>query len=158
MARGIVAPLNVLWTHYFIIGDEEKAESIWNTYLHDKPRLMFQRIVHAARTKKDEALVRKLIDHLKKSNVTDAAIGIAQSCLLDVTSNNNNPEQIIKVFESVIKETSIENLNRTAVMRVKNAYTQLGKPFNYEVPQRKRVGGKSSSSSTSSGEEHASRQ
>ncbi|KAJ8945403.1 hypothetical protein NQ314_009241 [Rhamnusium bicolor] len=41
--NGIVAPLNVLWTHYFINGNDEKAEQIWKDYLKDSPRIMFQK-------------------------------------------------------------------------------------------------------------------
>lgn len=134
--RGIIAPFNVLWTHYFITGDDAKAAEIWNKYLKNAPRIMFQRIVHAAREKNDEELITKLINHLKTSNVTEGAMGNAYSCLLDVIVTKNNPEEAMNTFETIVKEVGLHYINRTAILRVKEHYNNLGKPFNYEIPPK----------------------
>ncbi|EFA01919.1 leucine-rich PPR motif-containing protein, mitochondrial [Tribolium castaneum] len=149
--RGIVAPMNVLWTNYFIVGNEPKAEQIWNTYLKGAPRIMFQRIVHAARETQDENLIKKLIKHLKNSNVTEGAVGNAYSCLLDVLVAKNNTEEVVLAFELALKDAGLNHLNRTAILRVKEVYEKLGKPFDYAIPPKNpRI-----ATSTSSGEEDA---
>ncbi|XP_068906051.1 leucine-rich PPR motif-containing protein, mitochondrial [Tenebrio molitor] len=152
--RGIVAPLNVLWTNYFITGNDAKAEEIWDKYLKDAPRIMFQRIVHTARDTTDENLIKKLIEHLKTSNVTEGAVGNAYSCLLDVLVSKNNVEEIPTVFETAVKDAGITHVNRTAIVRVKEVYDKLGKPFNHPIPPKN---AKSMTSTTSSSEEDAKR-
>ncbi|KAJ8913044.1 hypothetical protein NQ315_002060 [Exocentrus adspersus] len=134
--KGVVAPLNVLWTHYFVNENTDKAEQIWNTYLKDSPRIMFQKIVQTARDKQDENLAKKLIQHLKISNVTEGAIGNAYSCLLDVLVGKEKIEEAVDTFESAIKDVNIETINRTAVLRIKEIYEKLEKPFNYPIPPR----------------------
>lgn len=110
--KGIVAPLNVLWTHYFVSGNSEKASQIWNNYLKDSPRIMFQRIVQTAREKQDEELTKKLIEHLKISNVTEGAIGNAYSCLLDVLHGKGRNDELVATFEGALKDVRIDSINR----------------------------------------------
>ncbi|KAF7282651.1 hypothetical protein GWI33_002190 [Rhynchophorus ferrugineus] len=134
--KGIVGPLNVLWTKYFISNDDKKAEEIWSQYLKDSPRIMFQKIVQTARETLDENLIQKLIEHLKISNVTEGATGNAFSCYLDVLIAKNKDEEVVKVFEKALTEISINNINRTAVLRTKEVFERLGKEFNYPIPQK----------------------
>ncbi|KAK9870349.1 hypothetical protein WA026_006434 [Henosepilachna vigintioctopunctata] len=145
--KGIIAPINVLWTHVFIKGNYEKAQQLWNEHLKSIPRIMFQRIVQAARDTNNENLVEKLIEHLKISNITEGALGNAYSCLLDVKISKGQTEDVVNLFESILKEVSIDYLNRTACLRVKNIYNQLGKQFNYKIPNKNNKNQSSSSSS-----------
>ncbi|CAH1960974.1 unnamed protein product [Acanthoscelides obtectus] len=134
--KNIIGPLNVLWTYCFIEGKDEKAEHIWNTYLKDSPRIMFQKIVHIARERQDENLAKKLIDHLKESKVTEGAIGNAYSCLLDVLVGKQKDEEVVHTFEQATKDVPINAINRTAVLRVKEIYERLGKPFTLAIPPK----------------------
>lgn len=134
--RGIVGPLNVLWTSYFINENHEKADKLWNEHLKDTPRIMFQKIVQTARDQQNETLAKKLIEHLKITKVSDGAIGNAYSCLLDVLFSKQNYEELIETFEKATKAVPVNCLNRTAIIRCKEAYEKLGKPFNYTVPPR----------------------
>ncbi|KAB0799524.1 hypothetical protein PPYR_07404 [Photinus pyralis] len=134
--RGIVAPLNVLWSYYFVEGHSEKAKTIWDTYLHNTPRLMFQRVIQKARERSDENIVRTLIDQLKGSVVTPGALGNAYSCLLDILVLKNKNEEVVETFDRIANEVQLEYINRTALNRVKNVYLQMNKPFNYEIPVR----------------------
>ncbi|KRT80285.1 hypothetical protein AMK59_7357 [Oryctes borbonicus] len=152
--RGIISPVNVLWAQYFIKGEDEKAEVLWKQYLQGAPRIMFQRVVQVARETKDEPLIRKLIAHLKTSNVTDGAIGNAYSCLLDVLVVKESNDEIVKTFEMAIKDIPIDTINRTAVLRVKEAYVKLNKPFDYKIPPKiNKPSGQLTSSSSSSAED-----
>ncbi|KAL3266917.1 hypothetical protein HHI36_011067 [Cryptolaemus montrouzieri] len=146
--KGIVAPANILWTHYFIEEKYNKAEEIWEQHLKSAPRIMFQRIVQVARDKKNENLIEKLIEHLKTSNITEGALGNAYSCLLDVKVSLQQIDDIVQTFEKVLTDVSIDHLNRTAVLRVKSAYDHLGKPFPYKIPKKLNKNQTSSSSSS----------
>ncbi|KAI4463370.1 hypothetical protein MML48_4g00006397 [Holotrichia oblita] len=155
--RGVISPINVLWAQYFVKGEHEKAEQIWQQYLQGAQRIMFQRVVQVARESKDETLIRKLIEHLKISNVTDGAIGNAYSCLLDVLVAKENNNELVQVFETAIKEIPIDTINRTAVLRVKEVYSRLGKPFDYKIPPKVNKPFAQKSSSSHSSEEEAKR-
>lgn len=97
---------------------------------------MFQRIVHAARESQDENLTKKLIKHLKNSHVTEGAIGNAYSCLLDVLVAKNKHEEVVMAFEAALKDAGLAHINRTAIIRVKEVYESLGKPFEYPIPPK----------------------
>lgn len=155
--RGVISPINVLWAQYFVKGEHEKAEQIWQQYLQGAPRIMFQRVVQVARENKDETLIRKLIEHLKISSVTDGAIGNAYSCLLDVLVAKDNNTELVQVFETAIKEIPIDTINRTAVIRVKEVYNRLGKPFDYKIPPKINKPFAQKSSSSHSSEEETKR-
>lgn len=153
--RNITGPINVLWCHHFINNNEAEAESIWNQHLSQCPRVMFQRIVSIARANKDLELVEKLVKHLKKGTVSEGALGNVYSCLLDVLVLREEYEKVISTFESVLKEVPITAVNRTAVVRVKEVYDKLEKPFNYRIPAKS--ASKSSGTSLSSSDEEENR-
>ncbi|KAL1506626.1 hypothetical protein ABEB36_005952 [Hypothenemus hampei] len=136
--KGVVGPLNVLWTKYFIDRETEKANKLWQDYLKDSPRIMFQKIIHTARELQDEDLIQRLTEHLKISNVTAGAVGNVYSCYLDVLVAKNKVEDVVETFENALKQVPIENINRTAVLRVKEIYEKLGKPFTYPIPSKNR--------------------
>ncbi|XP_044733810.1 leucine-rich PPR motif-containing protein, mitochondrial [Chrysoperla carnea] len=147
--RGIIAPANVLWMKYFISKNTEDANRIWEKYLKDSPRIMFQRIVQYARESKDDELARQLIQVLKSTKVTEGAFGNAYSCLLDVLVAKEEYEVGLKELQNAVNDVCLENINRTALTRLKQGLTQLGKPFPYEIPPKN---AKSSSSSSSDDE------
>lgn len=146
-SRGCAGPMNVLWTYHFINGNDAVAEKIWNEYVKDSPRIMFQRILQHARDANDEQLSQKLISHLKSSKVTEGALGNAYSCLLDILTAKAANERVVAEFEKAVKDVNINFINKTAVLRVQAAYEQLGRPFNYKVPTK---ADKQSSTSSSS--------
>ncbi|XP_060530325.1 leucine-rich PPR motif-containing protein, mitochondrial [Cylas formicarius] len=134
--KNLLGPLNILWNHYFIGKEADKANQIWNEYLVKAPKIMFQRIVKHAREHKDDDLIQKLINHLKIGQVTEGAMGNAYSCYLDILVAKGDAQEVKKVFEKALKEVKIESLNRTAVLRVKALYESLGEVFNYPIPSK----------------------
>lgn len=155
-ARGQLSPMNVLWMHHFITDNTESSKRIWDKYLVKSPRLMFQRVVHVAREKQDDAMIRKLVDLLKTTNLTVGAMGNAYSCLIDVYAAKDMFEEGNKVLESVVGELGVENINRTALIRLKEGLEKSGKTFTFDIPkktQKKEDSSSSSSSSSSSDDE-----
>uniref|UniRef100_A0AAR5PUS4 Pentacotripeptide-repeat region of PRORP domain-containing protein n=1 Tax=Dendroctonus ponderosae TaxID=77166 RepID=A0AAR5PUS4_DENPD len=134
--KGIVGPLNVLWTRLFISNNTEKVEQIWQGYLKDAPRLMFQKIIQTARELHDEDLINRLIQLLKVTKVTDGALGNAYSCYIDVLVSKGKHDDAVQLFEMAVSQVPIENINRTAIIRVKNIVEAQGKPFNYILPSK----------------------
>jgi hypothetical protein len=83
-ARGIMAPINVLWMHLFLKEEDAAAKKLWDEHIAHSPRIMFQHILNEARGKCDENIVRKLLDLLHGTAVSERARGTAYSCLVDV--------------------------------------------------------------------------
>ncbi|XP_044750099.1 leucine-rich PPR motif-containing protein, mitochondrial [Coccinella septempunctata] len=148
-AKGILAPVNILWTHYFTKGNYEKAKELWDNYLTGASRIMFQRVVQVARNTHNEEVVRNLIVHLKTSNITEGALGNVYSCLLDIKYAKGPANEVVETFEEALKDVSVDSMNRTAILRVKSCYDEIGKPFNHKVPPKNKNQNTSSSSSSS---------
>ena len=83
-ARGITAPINVLWMHLFLKEEDAAAKKLWDEHVARSPRIMFQYILNEARVKRDENIVRKLLDLLQGTAITERARGSAYSCLVDM--------------------------------------------------------------------------
>jgi leucine-rich PPR motif-containing protein len=155
--KGLLGPMNVLWMHHFINANNMDADRLWDKYLKDAPRLMFQRVVHLAREKQDSDLVERLIKLLKTAKVSEGALGNAYSCLLDIQSTKNDFEAAMKSLENAIKDVCLENINRTALLRIKEGVEKAGNVFPYVIHNAsnnsKNLQSSSSSSSSSSDEE-----
>jgi leucine-rich PPR motif-containing protein len=155
--KGLLGPMNVLWMHHFINNNTSDSDRLWNQYLAAAPRLMFQRVVHLAREKQDGDLVQRLINLLKTAKVSEGALGNAYSCLLDIQSAKNDYTSAMKTLDEAIKDVCLENINRTALVRVKDGIEAMGQKFPHNIPAKsgtnKNIDTSSSSSSSSSDEE-----
>lgn len=149
-AKGIIGPMNVLWVHHFIKENTDACNRIWDNHLASAPRLMFQRIVHLAREKQDEKLIQRLIELLKQTKVSEGAIGNAYSCLLDVYAIKEQYENGLVALDTAVKDVCLENINRTALVRIKAGLEKSGKHFPHIIPDRVLKQNEESSDSSSS--------
>ncbi|XP_052899073.1 leucine-rich PPR motif-containing protein, mitochondrial [Anopheles moucheti] len=133
---GLLAPVNALWIHYFIAGPTEKASSIWNRHLTNSSRIMFQKIIQQARDTKDDALCRRLIEHLRESNISEKGKGLIYSCMVDILVAKEKPEEALAALEDGLKVTCLENVNRTALKRLQEALAAKGKSFPHTIPAK----------------------
>lgn len=148
-ARGIKAPINVLWMHLFLKEDDAAAKNLWDEHIAHSPRIMFQHILDEAREKRDKNIVRKLLDLLQDTAVSERARGTAYSCLVDVLVNSDKCDDALMELKEAVKDVCLENMNRTSLLRLQNGLQKEGKTFPYEVPF---MNAKSSSSSSSDDE------
>lgn len=147
--------MNVLWMHHFVAKNMEESERIWKSHLSNAPRLMFQRVVTLAREKQDDDMIRNLISVLKQAKVSEGAVGNAYSCLLDIHTTRNEFDRALEALDEAIKDVCLENINRTALMRIKEGVEAAGKSFPHKIPKKKeksdnQTGYSSSSTSSSS--------
>lgn len=152
-ARGVLAPMNVLWMHHFVMNNVEASDKIWNSHIKESPRLMFQRVMHEARDKQDAKMVGRLIEVLRTTSLTKGAMGNAYSCLIDVHSSKEQFEEAYQVLVTAVAEVKeLECINRTALIRVKEGLEKMGskQKFEFEIPRKTRKDDSSSSSSSSS--------
>lgn len=158
--KNVLGPMNVVWAHYFIQGNNEVAEQIWTKYLQNEPRIMFQQVCKAAKDKQDLTLARKLVNKLKEAKISETALGIAYSCLLDVLVLKENFDESLKVVEEAHKHAGLDTINRTALQRVKTGVEKLGTPFVFTIPpkQKHRPDDTTSSSSGSSSDDEVEKQ
>ncbi|XP_017471472.1 PREDICTED: leucine-rich PPR motif-containing protein, mitochondrial isoform X2 [Rhagoletis zephyria] len=144
-----LGPVNVLWMHLLSQGNEAASKSIWNKYLSNAPRLMFQRVLQTAREQKDEKLAQTVISQLRESKISEGAIGNAYSCLIDIHTTNNNLNKALETLKTAIKDICLENINRTALLRLKTALQEQNRDFPYEIPEKKALKESSTSSQSS---------
>jgi hypothetical protein len=83
-ARGIKAPVNVLWMHLFVKGQDDEAKKLWDEHLAGSSRIMFQHILQEAKETRDENIPRRLITLLQSTALSEGVCGSAYSCLLDM--------------------------------------------------------------------------
>jgi hypothetical protein len=57
---GYVAPVNVLWTFFYIHGNHQRARELWEAHVRDCPQIMFQKICQTARYGEKENVTAKL--------------------------------------------------------------------------------------------------
>ncbi|XP_052871325.1 leucine-rich PPR motif-containing protein, mitochondrial-like, partial [Anopheles cruzii] len=129
----LLAPINALWIHYFIAGEMEKARAVWDQHLAPSSRIMFQKVIQVARDTKNDAMCRRLLDHLQGSKVSEKGKGLIYSCLIDTLVAKQQPEEALVALEAALKETCLENVNRTALRRLSDALAAKGTAFPYTI-------------------------
>ncbi|XP_050321595.1 leucine-rich PPR motif-containing protein, mitochondrial [Bactrocera neohumeralis] len=144
-----LGPVNVLWMHLLALGDETASKALWDKHLSNAPRLMFQRVLQTAREQKDEKLALTVINQLRDSKISEGAIGNAYSCLIDIHTTSKNLDKALDTLKTAIKDICLENINRTALLRLQTALQEQNKEFPYEIPEKKSQRDSSSSSQSS---------
>jgi len=134
---GYVAPVNVLWTYHFINGRHDLAEPLWNNYVRTCPQIMFQKVCQTARSTSNVDLAERLVVLLENAVVTNGARGIAYSCLLDVLTQNEDYTKGINSLEIGLNSgIKLDDMNRTALKRLKDGLEAQGDDFPYEIPKK----------------------
>ena len=133
-----VAPMNVLWTYHFINGNSEIAESIWQNYVKNSNQIMFQKVCQVARSTGNTNLAFDLVRQLAEADqVTSGARGIAYSCLLDcLCISKRHKEAFAALQEALEQKVTIEDINRTALLRLKQGLEEEGEVFPVRIPPK----------------------
>merc|ERR1719228_1477801 len=133
-----VAPMNVLWTYHFIHGNVDIASSIWQNYVRFSNQIMFQKVCQVARATGNIDLAFGLVKHLSEADqVTSGARGIAYSCLLDcLCASNEHQKGYTALKEALDKKVALEDINRTALVRLKQGLEEEGHVFPYAIPPK----------------------
>jgi len=134
---GYVAPVNVLWTYHFINGRHDLAQPLWDQYVRTCPQIMFQKVCQTARSTGNIDLAERLVNLLEDAVVTNGARGIAYSCLLDVLTRNKDFSKGLSCLNEGLKSgILLEDINRTALKRLKEGLEMMGEELPYPVPQK----------------------
>jgi len=133
-----VAPMNVLWTYHFIHGNMDIASSIWQNHVKSSNQIMFQKVCQVARATGNIDLAFGLVRHLAEADqVTSGARGIAYSCLLDcLCASNEHQKGWAALKEALEKKVALEDINRTALVRLKQGLEEEGQVFPYNIPPK----------------------
>lgn len=134
---GYVAPVNVLWTYHFINGRHDLAKPLWDRFVRTCPQIMFQKVCQTARSTANIDLAQRLVGLLENAVVTNGARGIAYSCLLDVlTQNKEYDKGLSALHEGLDSGIRLEDVNRTALKRLKDGLENQGDDFPFEIPHK----------------------
>lgn len=148
--RGVYSPINIVWMHHIEKGELDAADRIMKNYLSNSPRIMFGHTTKLARERNDENVAKNLLIALKDSKLSEKAWGTVHSCLIDVYCSQEKYDDALKAVDNAINDVSLENINRTALRRVKDGIEKGGKKFPYKIPENKNTNAADSSSSSSS--------
>lgn len=133
-------------------GKWEQADRIMKNYLANSPRIMFQNILTTARKRKDETIVLNVLKSLADSNskIAENHLGVIYSGLIDVYCLQEKYDEALNAVDRAIKDVCLENINRSALTKVKVGLEAAGKTFPHKIPDKKKVNAADSSSSSSS--------
>ncbi len=135
---GYIAPMNVLWTYHFINNNMALADTIWQQHVRSSNQIMFQKVCQVARSTGNLNLAFGLVNKLHEADqVTPGARGIAYSCLLDCLAADSAHKQGFEVLkEAIQKGIKLEDINRTALVRLKAGIEEIGEDFPYTIPPK----------------------
>lgn len=151
--KGILAPINIMWMCHIENGKLDQADRIMKNFLSDTPRIMFNHTLRVARERNDVTIVKNLLESLKGAKVTESALGTVHSCLIDVYCAQEMYNDALNAVDNAIKDVCLENINRTALGRVKDGLAAAGKNFPHTIPNKKKANAAESSSSSSSSDD-----
>jgi len=135
---GYIAPMNVLWTYHFINENGAVADTIWQQYVKSSNQIMFQKVCQVARSTGNLNLAFGLVAKLQDADqVTPGARGIAYSCLLDCLAAGHQHAQGYTVLKDALSRgIKLEDVNRTALVRLKSGLEEMGEQFPYTIPPK----------------------
>lgn len=113
--KGVYVPINVIWMNDIMNGKLDSADGIRKKYLNETPKIMFNHLLKVARDRKEKQIIKKLLVALKDSKVSEGGLGTIHSCIIDVYSAQEKYDDALRA----VKDVCLENLNRTALFRVK---------------------------------------
>uniref|UniRef100_T1HC17 PPR_long domain-containing protein n=1 Tax=Rhodnius prolixus TaxID=13249 RepID=T1HC17_RHOPR len=131
--RGLLEPSNVLWIHYTLTSNEEKAGEYWN-YLKPSERLMFKPIITRARSEHNDQMIANLLKQCQEAGVAPPALGLIHSTLMDILLIQGKENECEKALEEAVKVLGIENLTRRVLFKIKKTFELSGKEFKYTIP------------------------
>lgn len=88
------------------------------------------------------------MSQLRELKISEGAIGNAFSCLIDIQLTNGNIDKALDTLKTAVKDVCLENINRTALLRLRTALEEQNKEFPFAIPEKKNK--KDITSSTSS--------
>ncbi|QQP49661.1 Uncharacterized protein FKW44_010411 [Caligus rogercresseyi] len=98
---------------------------------------MFQKVCQPARSKSDVELASRLVELLVHAKVSPRAQGIAYSCLLDVYSQREEFSMGLNTLNASLDSgVRLEDINRTALLRLKIGLEKMGLGVPFSVPKK----------------------
>lgn len=133
-SKGVIGPINALWTFYLCEGDSESADKIWKKYLQKADIVFFQKVLESSRTNKNVKLLTKLIEDLKtNTNITKNTLANVYSHQLDIFLDSNSFNDACKVLDNVVNDgIPLNCINKRKLLRLKDAIEESGGTFKYE--------------------------
>ncbi|CAH2267569.1 jg11858 [Pararge aegeria aegeria] len=133
--KGHVLPANLLWLEYLLAGKDNEADSIWKACLQNANVIVFRRLLQESHTRRQPQMIEKIIEVLKTNKtISPASIGNAYSRLINLYLVDNKIDEAKEVLDRAVESgITNENLNVTALKRLKESWEATGKKFEYSV-------------------------
>lgn len=133
--KGYYVGIWAIWQIYFI---HKRAEShrLWQKHFHPDRHLRFHHILEAAvQVQRSPELIVDLLDVLNKSGISQKALGIVHSRLINIYCHTSEYDLTEAAVHRAAKEVGIRNVNASSLRAAKAALRSVGKTFPYEIPK-----------------------
>ncbi|XP_023244375.1 uncharacterized protein LOC111642278 [Centruroides sculpturatus] len=135
--EGFVIPKNMVWMHYFLKENYNKAEEILQSCPEMMEKLLFSNILDKVRDNEDETMGRKLVEVVKSTATSQMTKGAAFSGLMNAFIQGKQFDKAIEVLKEG-QELGLE-LTNFFYSTLYNLYTGLrsiDKTVPFELPPK----------------------
>lgn len=126
-------PLMIVWCYHFIEGHHEIANQMWLEHIQFQKDIAFKYITQTAIRKQDVMLAKKLVDLLESSSVSEEALAMAHSDLLDVYAATEQFEEGAKVIDMLNHQKKLHLVQKASLKRIRRGLEAAGKLFPYKI-------------------------
>ncbi|XP_077286050.1 bicoid stability factor [Arctopsyche grandis] len=121
--RGIVSPMNTLWSYHLIENNIDEAKSIWDKYLKDTDIVNFKKLVKTAEDTNNPNLIPTVIDCMKTNpNISTGAYAFLYSRQIDILLKLGQIDSAQQLLEKCLKEDiPMSSLNENTLNQLKLA-------------------------------------
>lgn len=130
-AKGLIAPINVLWMYHFVAGNDDEAQKIFDEYLKKEPAILSKHILMTAKEKQDYNLAKKLVTVVSTSGISDVAKGAIYSGLIDIYSACGMFDEALSTIEQAEKSIGIAHIYEHCFRRVDAGLNAMGRASPY---------------------------
>lgn len=135
--ENFVLPKNMIWMHYFLQENYDKADTILESCPEMKDRLLFSNVLDTIRDTENETMGRKLIEIMKSSNASPTSKGAAFSGLMNAFIQSKQFDKAIEVLKEG-QEFGLElnDFFYSTLFNLSNNLRSLDKPVPFELPPK----------------------
>ncbi|XP_025193243.1 leucine-rich PPR motif-containing protein, mitochondrial [Melanaphis sacchari] len=125
---------NSLWSHFMLNKKFDEAFKIAKE-LENEKFIQYRQLLSDIRSNNNIELGYKLLEVLPKFKETNqnANLGIVYSAIIDSYVNQGNVIEASNVLDKALEKITLEDINKSAILRIKNNLESKGEIFKYNI-------------------------
>ncbi|CAH1737969.1 unnamed protein product [Aphis gossypii] len=138
---------NSLWSHFMLNKKFDEAFKIAHEFENEK-FIQYRQLLSDIRSNHNIELGYKLLEVLPKFKATNqnANLGLVYSAVIDSYVNQGNINEASKVLDKALEKITLNDINKSALIRIKDNLESRGETFKYNIDNVKKTNFKNSRS------------